>query len=571
MKVVLLLTLFNLLITYSFADSFSDLDSIKEIKELNDMRLECQMNQEYLGKTMQVNCFHDYHHYNSKASRKYYKKASVVKKGEVKIAQFNVLHPGMSKTRFKDYKKVAQIINKFDIVAVTELIPAMSDILENNMALKEFLNFAPLEIKRIEKEIKSLKESIENSTRSTTVKQRRLSLLKKKKWQLIEDLRDAPSLYRKPGYLKILTELRKLYKSEDWALILSPRGEGAETSDTKELVGYYYRASMVKPLTHKYCLDRRIQSNEAAYACIARMDKKDFIEDKRSVFSRRPFTARFISGKFSYTLIASHVLYDSPTDPERMSNVLRPSFGVDSYENLGPGITKKNYARVAEVKTTIDFISQVLKEKYKLKNVIMLGDLNLKAHKPYWDTILSGWKNSQMYIHEPTSVSERRYDSTTGEESNGVSSNYDHIILNPKANKACLDENGKFKGGVYNFIKTGISRYIEGIYKIRNEIKVTDDTYMKNETRYNKVYKRFVAPLLDGSKPIFTIGRKYIENGMHRMVTEGIIVDAAETNEQANMFIERVMDSQLHDDTYYKFFEQLVSDHMPVYTTCMTR
>ncbi len=55
----------------------------------------------------------------------------------------------MSNTRYKDYRKVAQIINEFDVVGVTELLPLISDDLRNNEDVVEFIKETPAAIKQM--------------------------------------------------------------------------------------------------------------------------------------------------------------------------------------------------------------------------------------------------------------------------------------------------------------------------------------------------------------------------------------------------------------------------------------
>ena len=145
-----------------------------------------------------------------------------------------------------------------------------------------------------------------------------------------KDLKKASSLYRAPGYLRILTELQKLRGGKDWALIIAPRGEAAPTSPTVELVGYYYRSNIVKPKENSYCKNTRKHGKATPLACIVNMGKEDLGEDKSHVFSRRPFLAEFISGRFSFVLLTSHVIFDSPKDPQLMHEIVNSAFGVNS-------------------------------------------------------------------------------------------------------------------------------------------------------------------------------------------------------------------------------------------------
>ena len=53
------------------------------------------------------------------------------------MGSFNVLHPGSKKSRFKDMEIVAKIMDKWDIVAVQELLPLVSIDYKNNRRVFE--------------------------------------------------------------------------------------------------------------------------------------------------------------------------------------------------------------------------------------------------------------------------------------------------------------------------------------------------------------------------------------------------------------------------------------------------
>jgi hypothetical protein len=556
----------------------------------SEMQAECNNNKKYLEKDYNIQCELNYHHYNSTSYKKNYSKSESLSDEKVKIAEFNVLHPGMGKSRFKDFTRVAKIINQYDVVGVTELIPLVDSDLVNNNSVMEFLKHSPTVIKELTKEIKSLKQSIANTSRSTVTKKRRLALITKQRIQLREDLKDAKSIYRAPGYLEILDALHSLKGGETWSLILAPQGEGADTTPTPELVGYYYRSSKVKPKKNGYCEDLKKSGRNLGkgtpVACIVQMDSHDMGEDKRDVFARRPFLAEFISGRFSFTLLTSHVLFDEPNGTDMQQNILKKAFGVNSYLDLkefANGATKNKYARFAEVKMTLDFINNYLNIYGQNQDIIFMGDLNLEKVNPFWGHVLKSWPGSSIYIDENTSVSNSRYKSD-GTETMASSSNYDHFIFNPKQTSECLLENSdKLNGGTYYFSLGRPASYIDRTFKVRNKRFIergrfaslfADGYYEKNKTKYDKVVKRFITPKTIGDSPILTINKKDILHRegrkIHRLISEGIVVDEKETQEYVERFIDRVLNSQFSNDTYYKFYAQLVSDHYPIYMSCDT-
>ena len=472
----------------------------------------------------------------------------------------------MSKALFKDYKKIAQLINQFDVVGVTELIPLVANDFDNNLAVVEFIKKTPDEIKELNADVKRLKK--EQSKKYSVVRDRQIILSKKKIAQLKRDLKKAASLYRQPGYLKILTELQKLKSGNEWALIIAPRGEAAETSPTVELVGYYYRASVVKPKENDYCKDTRKFGRATPLACIVNMSEADLGEDKSHVFSRRPFLAEFISGRFSFVLLTSHIIFDSPSDESLMQKIVSSAFGVNSYEELGIGVQKGNYARFSEVKVTLDFIQRFF-NKNKNKDIIYMGDFNLESENQFWPEVLSAWEGSQLYVTEKTSTNQARYNAD-GEPTNGVTSNYDHFIFNPKITKECINRKGTITGGAFDFQTGTFGKMIDKVYKIREESLVAQSEYQLNQEKSDSVYQKYVAPYLRAnSEKYLTIGKvTHTYQNKHKIISKGIIQSTNEMEFFAKYFQERVMDSQLNDSSYYYFYEQLMSDHLPIYMEC---
>lgn len=582
MKIFLIL-FFTSGLLYSQENSFFD-----DIKARSDFLNECLNNKKFGNYTYKIKCETNYHHYNSSSSQLYYDKKVAIDKGSVRISEFNALHPGMGKTRFKDYKKVAQILNEFDIIGVTELIPLMGEDYAHNNELIQFIDETPAVIESVKSEIKSLKVSIAASTRGTLTKERTLKLLEKKLLQLKEDLNDAKSLYRKPGYLKILDALQGLRNGEQWSLILAPQGEGAETSNTTELVGYYYKSSIIRPNVNHYCAKNKKWGKAIAYACIINMDALDMGEDKRNIISRRPFLGSFKSGNFSFSLLTGHILFNSPDDETSIQNIMQESFGVKSYQLLGTGINKENYARFAEVKLTLEFIEKNLKTSFENSDIIYMGDFNLEKDNQFWDQVLPSWPGSKIFINDMTSLSTARFDSDNTPTYAGAS-NYDHFIFDPTETTECTrdvnpKDSGHILGGVYNFTQERWGRYLDRIYKVRQEryasqnltaedddIPVLNPDYLINKEKYQKVVNRFIKPKLDRLAPTLTIARKNISFGKYQMSTRGIVVDEKLDLEYAVYFKERVLNSQFNNDTYYYYFEQLISDHFPIYMKCSTR
>jgi endonuclease/exonuclease/phosphatase family metal-dependent hydrolase len=574
---------FVLLSLISFGASASEVKNLgddlatfhKQDKSKRDSLLqECKNNKKYLNLDYRVICENNYHHYNSSAYSKNYSRAKAMEKENVRISEYNALHPGMKKTRFKDYHYTAKLLNEFDLIGVTELLPLIGPDKKNNAAAVSFLKDGPKQYKKFRAELKDLKAQQRKKRRKSVVLKRKIILLESVIKRMRKDLKLAKDLYRQPGYLKILTALHRLPGGKDWALILSPRGEGAATSHTKELVGYYYRSSVVKPMTNKYCEKVRRFGKATPVACMVNMSAQDLGEDKSNVFSRRPFMANFISGKFSFTLLTSHVIFDSPKDKKLMREIVHSAFGVEHYKDLGSrvGIQKGNYARFAEVDVILEFIQKYTKEN-KTADVIYMGDLNLETNNKFWPRVLSTWEGSKLYITGKTSTNEARYRSGNI-PTNGVTSNYDHFIFNPKRTKECINDEGKITGGALNFQKGNFAKIINREYRVRKENSHRDGSYRVSPTKYQRLIKKYSTPYLRGDKQQFTMGsvkHVYRDTRKEHPRTEiGVVSDSSDNVLQADLFIERVLDSQLNDHSYYYMYEQLLSDHLPIYMDCKT-
>ena len=161
MKSIQLILLSSLLCISAFAQI--------DIQIREDYQAECNEIKDFVEADYNVACNINYHHYNSSAYRKNYSKTRAKNAGKVRIGGFNVLHPGMSKTRYKDYRRVAELIDEFDVIGVTELLPLIADDLKNNQSVVEFINETPKEIEELKEELNSLKDA--RQTAANTRKQ----------------------------------------------------------------------------------------------------------------------------------------------------------------------------------------------------------------------------------------------------------------------------------------------------------------------------------------------------------------------------------------------------------------
>ena len=269
------------------------------------------------------------------------------------------------------------------------------------------------------------------------------------------------------------------------------------------------------------------------------------------VFSRRPFLGSFESGDFDFTLITSHIVYRSPDDAEEMAGILEPSFGVSDYRELGAGVTgvtKDNYARLAEMKIIMEIMER-LRAESKEKDVIFLGDTNLESSNDQWANILNSFPGSELFIDEPTTLS-MQLELSDGTRTNGLANDYDHIIMDTKETDECLKSNGKLSPRVGNFLEGRTKRMIQSRYLYRRP-----GTTQKNPTAESK-RQQMVQAYRDRLEHRYTI--KY----------NRVVVDEHRLEELVREFDERVFLSQLEEDNFYRFYKEVISDHLPVYFSC---
>jgi hypothetical protein len=550
MKVILVI-LFVILSGEGFARFGKDDDH----EALRAYQKECFEIASALEGRVSTNCFLNYHHYNPGGDNNYSPKKARAK-GEVTIAQFNALHPGMAKTRFKDYRILAQMINQWDVVAVTELLPLLSDDIKFNKELQGLINETPKLIEQLQKELgeeaqKNLSENM------------RINILESGIARLKEDLKGARRLYRLPGYIRILQELMNIPGGKEWSLILSPRGDGAKSSDVQELVGFFYRSSLVKPRINPFCKRFKKIGDGRPYACLPSMGPEVTGRDLRPLFSRRPFIGSFKSNKLRFTLLASHVIFNSPTGDEQMNQILQGAFGVNTPSEVGPGVNKQNYARFAEVKLTLELMN-MMREKFKTKNLIFAADMNLESSIKAWPTILSTFPKSNLYIHEKTTLSEKRF-LTSNQETFGESSNYDHFIFRPTELTQCLRGNGELNGGVDSLMRGMGARLIEDQYLVR--LPAPRGPYEVNKEKSNRLLE-YLKDSLSHSKSYFKISRITLGECSNRLQIPAIVEDSKSAQEYVDDFQRRIIDSQLQDDTYYSVYRDIISDHSPIFVNC---
>lgn len=510
-----------------------------------------------VGGKYTVECFFNYHHYNSNAARNHYRKGETINQGEIKIGAFNLWHPGSLRSAYKDYELVAKIMNQWDVIGATELLASVGREADINQRVLQFLEQAPIEIQRME-------EMLKNGEGNSTRLEQRLQKMKR-------DLRDAPSLYREPGYLLLLDELRRLDPS--WALILTPRGDAAQPHNMHELTGFYYRGSRVRPVVNQHCDEFLVrgpteQSDYGpAFACYPYLGERYMGRDTNGVFSRRPFLASFQSGQLDYHLLASHIIFGSPSDEERMAQILMPTFGVEDYHDIGTGVNAQTYARWAEMKVTLELMDR-LESDYQKDHIIYLGDTNLPSRNQYWSQMLEKFIGFEVFVTDPTTLSPGRY-YIDGTPTNGAGNDYDHFIFRPERTSRCVGEDGVNAQVFYYHLEPLSRDFVYERYLIRD--------YRKSDDHFD-FQKQDVSPRRDY---VMKPGAEYKMNrqlaqkerllkSLRTIRNMEIVWDSHRFNVALKYFKNRVFLDQLVNRFFYRVYMETISDHYPIWMSCRT-
>jgi hypothetical protein len=317
-------------------------------------------------------------------------------KKNLEIGSFNLKHLGNS--RFKNLEAMAQIINKWDIVAALELD-----------------DFSKTGIFQRHNNRQAKKGTILYSSRKY-----------QEAYQSIIKL-------AQPGFLKLLNLLNLRYPRSNWSFVLSK--VPADVGGSQELIGYFYKSHLVRLKKSSACPLR-------SPACILTFTGS--ISTLKKAVAKPAFITRFQSSNNDLTLFASHFRFSAPEESltewavekiNTLENNLFDKFNVSSrvvhrYVELYMHLKQINY----------------LKKKRRLinTNYIFLGDLNLsyksRNHKEAWDKIIdSTLKDTSAFIDSETTLS------ITGNFSNS----YDHFLFNPRKLTRCVANN---KPSVFNYI-----------------------------------------------------------------------------------------------------------------------
>lgn len=506
----------------------------------NAFKVECNSNYNYFGPTGNV-------------SRK--------SSSNLKIAGYNLLHPGTSKALFKDLTLVAKIMNQYDLVSGLEILGTVGHDEVSNQSVLDFLRAAP----KLLSDLQTL--------RSKQTKPEKIQEIDNKITKLKSDTAKAYSLYRAPAYFNLLMALKKLDPS--WSLLLSPRGDSALQGSVEEMVGFFFRASAVTPAVNPHCDEFKDENAGTPVACIINASEKFLDKNYTYYYARRPFMASFKVGATKFTLLSNHVVYTFSGDEEAAKKLMKDVFGVENPSELGNGINMSNFARFAELKMTMSFMDK-FRKKYNDQKIMFVADTNITYSNPFWGEILKSFTGGSVLIDQPTTISPQRYNSE-GKETNGVANSYDHFILDKNVFSSC--DNGE----VYNYFNSNINNDIQAIYGMH---------ISNNAPRFQN---KSLLPLDEGGEggdvppeeqPLPTKLDYPMTNAaqekMNKMVSaysaqlknmqtvkkNEVVFDDFQLTERAESFQRRVFVNQLTNSFYYRFYQELLSDHFPISINC---
>ncbi len=478
-----------------------------------------------------------------------------VKATGIKIATFNFLHPGTSKTLFKDYEIVARIVNRFDVVAAQELLAISGADLAYNKSLVKFIDEGPALLAIYQKALAGASSS-------------QIPEIKEKIKKLKTDLLIAPALYKIPGYYKILKALRALDPS--WSLMISPKGDSLLLGSVEEYVGFFFRKSRVSQISNSYCaLDAK---NTRPLGCVVKMRQDFKLPDVSTYFSRRPMIASFKAGNFKFSFLSSHVVFNAYEDETRRDKMLQYTFGDKDLMKLGEGINEVNYARWVEISLITKWMDHY-KKKFASDSLIFAGDTNLDFSNPFWATVKAAYGGDlKIEVEDKTTLSPRRFN-TKEEETNGVASSYDHFIFENKDFSNCKT------GKAFNYMDGETGQMVVDRYFVRDIKNLFDSGKSKrdhfdddeenedtgadipldykltkqNEKKMNKLLADYEALLRT-----------------ELMVKNNVLasLDEAKIKDMLNAYKTRVFIKQLTNLFFYKVFQETVSDHLPAYKEC---
>ena len=564
-RLLFLFTVFSILLTGGLSSSFAGMPlaemSQKTLEEdeakIQLAQLECENLKIYAPiPNTTINCLGNAFYFESDAKSK-----SSVTTGNIKLSNFNMLHPGTSKTMFKDYKLIAKIINQFDVVSGNELLGLVGSDATFNKNLVKLMKDGPDLIVKYQQELKTASAS-------------RATELNKKIKKLKSDLAIAPTLYRVPGYIKALRELRSMDAS--WSLVISPRGDSTLLGSVEEFVGFFYRKSRVSLESNNYCLKNNKSTRNDA--CLITMRDDFAIKNSATLFSRRPMIAKFTAGNFKFSYLTSHVVFNAFGDEARMHDMLNTAFGTVVFEDIGTGINEVNYARWTEMMLIARWMNG-FKKKYPTEKLIYGGDTNLTSDLDVWEKVLKKYApDAVLGNNEKTTLTTRRFNNKN-EETMGLANDYDHFVFKSSDFESCKPAKS------FNFLTNAIGTSLKNQYLIRDEANLLEEKshyVSKNQKQLTNSEDEETDPGSDTDIELDYKLTRQNEKKMNDLLDEyrsslsndyliknnELVIDELKINEKVEAFKVRVFIKQLTNLSFYKVYQEVLSDHLPVYMEC---
>ena len=167
---------------------------------------------------------------------------------------------------------------------------------------------------------------------------------------------------------------------------------------------------------------------------------------------------------------------------------------------------------------------------------------------------ICAFEDAKILSDNPTSLTDQLYKFNRGEKylTNGLSRNYDNFILNPYNSSECSS-----KAEAFNFMGDNhIGDEIREKYLVRSSKK--SGRYYPISSSNQKKIKKLVAQYKKDLETKLTIKRNKV------------VKDSKNLKRYVQGFERRVFQSQKKENSFYHFYKEVISDHLPVSISCGT-
>jgi hypothetical protein len=208
---------------------------------------------------------------------------------------------------------------------------------------------------------------------------------------------------------------------------------------------------------------------------------------------------------------------------------------------------------------------------------MFVSDTNLTADNIFWPEVLKSFPGGSLLINEASTISPPRYNSE-GKETNGVANSYDHFVLDKNVFSNCNN------GEVYNYYKSDIESDIQRIYgvrlggnpallKFKNFILPLDEGGLGGDVPPDDtpLPTKMDYPLSASAQMKINAMVSNFSNQLSAKLTvknNEVVADDFQVTERIDGYKRRVFMNQLTNAFYYRFYQEILSDHFPVSITC---